>query len=145
MKPRKFLISACLVGIKCRFDGKDREDKKMKKLMEKGEGLAVCPETLGGLILPRPEAEITWGRGENVLSGKSNVIDRNKKNVTPQMVRGAIRTFKIARRLKIRTAFMKEKSPSCGSEKIYRKGKIVQGEGVTAALLQKKGIKVIPR
>jgi uncharacterized protein YbbK (DUF523 family) len=145
MKPRKFLISACLVGIKCRFDGKDREDKEMRKLMEKGKGLAVCPETLGGLALPRPEIEITWGGGENVLLGKSKVLNSSKKNVTPQMVRGAMRTLKIARRFKIGTAFMKEKSPSCGYEKIYRKGKIVQGEGVTVALLQKRGIQVIPR
>lgn len=145
MKSIEFLISACLVGIKCRFDGKDRKDKKMKKLMEKGVGIVVCPETLGGLTLPRPEAEITCGGGEDVLLGKSRVINKKENDVTPQMVKGAIRTVKIAQRFNIKTAFMKEKSPSCGSEKIHRNGKIVWGEGVTAALLRKKGIQVIPK
>lgn len=145
MKPFKFLISACLVGIKCRFDGKDRKDEKMKRLMEKGVGVAVCPETLGGLNLPRPKAEITWGGGEDVLLGKSKVTNQKGKDISSQMAKGAIRTLKVAQRLKIKIAFMKDKSPSCGLEKIYRKGKMVQGEGVTAALLRREGIKVIPR
>ncbi len=113
--------------------------------MEKGVGVAACPETLGGLTLPRPKAEISRGQGEDVLLGKSSVIDKAKKEVTPQMVNGAKRALRIAQRLRIKTAFLKEKSPSCGSEKIYRKGKIVSGEGVTAALLRKKGIQIIPK
>jgi len=139
------LISACLVGIKCRFDGKDRKDVKMEKLMEKGKGVAVCPETLGGLVLPRPKAEISRGKGEDVLLGKSRVINQKGNDISLRMVNGAIRTLKIAQRLKIKKAFMKEKSPSCGVEKIYRKGKVTQGDGVTTALLKKQGIKVIPR
>jgi len=144
MMPPKFLISACLAGVKCRFDGKDKKDEKMKKLIETGAGVAVCPETLGGLAIPRPEAEITRGQGKDVLLGRSKVMNQAKKELTPQMVKGAIRALKIAQRLNLKTAFLKEKSPSCGSEKIHRNQKTVPGEGVTAALLRKNGIKVIP-
>ena len=113
--------------------------------MEKGSGVAVCPETLGGLAIPRPKAEINRGDGEEVLLGKSRVIDAAKKDVTSQMVSGAARTLKIVQRLKIRKAFLKEKSPSCGSARICRNDKAIPGQGVTAALLRRKGIKVIPR
>jgi len=117
----------------------------MKELLEKGSGVAVCPETLGGLSIPRPKAEINRGGGEDVLLGKSRVIDAAKRDVTPQMVNGAKRTLKILQRLKISKAFLKEKSPSCGSGKICRNEKAIPGQGVTSALLRRKGIKVIPR
>jgi len=145
MMSLKFFISACLVGIKCRFDGKDRKDEKMKRLAEEGVAVAVCPETLGGLTHPRPKAEITQGSGESVLLGESKVMSQAGKDVSSQMVGGAVRALKIAQRLKIKIAFMREKSPSCGVGKICRRGKMVRGEGVTTALLRKKGIRVIPK
>lgn len=145
MAPSRFMISACLVGIKCRFDGKDKTDKKIKKLMQRGVGIAVCPETLGGLIIPRSAGEITRGEGEDVLLGTSKVVSRSRKDVTRQMVSGAIRTLRIAQKFNIKSALLKEKSPSCGSEKICRNKKIIPGQGVTAALLKKRGVRVIPR
>jgi uncharacterized protein YbbK (DUF523 family) len=134
-----------LVGIKCRYNGEDRKDKKMKTLMEKGKGVAVCPETLGGLTLPHPEIEIIRGKGEDVLLGKSKAQNLRGENVSFEMIKGAQRTLQIARKLKINTAILKEKSPSCGFRKIYREGKLVKGEGVTTALLRKNGIKVVPK
>jgi uncharacterized protein YbbK (DUF523 family) len=145
MRSHRFLISACLVGIKCRYDGDDREDSKMKILMEKDKGVAVCPETLGGLTIPRLKAEIRSGGGEDVLLGKSEVKNQRGDDISLEMIKGAQRTLQIARNLRIKTAFLKEKSPSCGFGKIYRKGKLIKGEGVTTALLRKNGIEVVPK
>ncbi|MGB2698701.1 MAG: DUF523 domain-containing protein [Candidatus Zixiibacteriota bacterium] len=145
MSSHRYLISACLIGIKCRYDGKARKDEKMMTLMDKGKGVAVCPETLGGLTVPRPKVEIINGEGEDVLLGKCNVKNAKGKDVSLEMIKGALRTLQIARKLKIRTAFFKDKSPSCGFGKIYREGKLVKGEGVAAAILRKKGIKVVPK
>jgi uncharacterized protein YbbK (DUF523 family) len=145
MSSHRFLISACLIGIKCRYDGEDRKDKKMMFFMNKGNGVAVCPETLGGLTVPRPKVEIINGQGEDVYQGKSKVKNEKGKDVSPEMIKGALRTLQISRKLKIRTAFFKDKSPSCGFGKIYREGKLVKGEGVAAAFLRKKGIKVVPK
>jgi uncharacterized protein YbbK (DUF523 family) len=145
MRSHRFLISACLVGIKCRYDGKDRKDKKMKTLMEKGKGVAVCPEILGGLTIPRLKVEIKSGGGQDVLLGKSEVKNQRGEDVSSEMIKGALRTLQIARKLRIKIAFLKEKSPSCGFGKIYRKGKLIRGEGVTTALLRKNGIRVIPK
>ena len=113
--------------------------------MEKGKGIAVCPEALGGLALPHPEIEIISGKGKDVLLGKSQAQNLRGENVSLEMIKGAQRTLQIARKLKINTALLKEKSPSCGFAKIYREGRLVKGEGVTTALLKKKGIKVVPK
>ena len=113
--------------------------------MNKGKGVAVCPETLGGLTAPRPKVEIIDGQGEDVYLGKSKVKNEEGKDVSPEMIKGALRTLHIARKLKIRSAFFKDKSPSCGVGKIYREGKLVKGEGVATAFLRKKGIKVVPK
>ena len=145
MRSHRFLISACLTGIKCRYDGRDRKDEKVITLMKKGKGVAICPETLGGLILPRPKADIIRGGGKDVLLGKSKVKNRRGEDVSWEMIKGAQRTLQIARKLKIKTAYLKDKSPSCGSERIHREGKLISGEGVTTALLRKNGIRVVPK
>jgi uncharacterized protein YbbK (DUF523 family) len=145
MRSQRFLISACLVGIKCRYNGEDRKNEKMKKLMEKGKGVAVCPEALGGLTLPHPEIEIIRGKGEDVLLGKTLAKNLRGENVSFEMIKGAQRTLQTARKLRINAAILKDKSPSCGFRKIYSEGKLVKGEGVTTALLRKNGIKVVPK
>jgi uncharacterized protein YbbK (DUF523 family) len=122
-------------------------------LVTKGEAIPLCPEELGGLPVPRPPGEIEKGDGEDVLSElpplagspKSKVISREGEDLTLFFLRGAFASLKIAKRFKIKKAFLKENSPSCGCGWIKRKGKLVKGNGVTAALLRKEGIQVIPR
>jgi len=144
VKP-KYLVSACLAGEKCRYDGKSSEDKKIVQLVKKGLAIPVCPEKLGGLPVPRPKAEIDKGDGKDVVSKKSKVITEEGTDITSQMIKGAKKTLRIAQRYKIKKIFMKDKSPSCGCGKIYRKGRLIKGDGVTVALLKEKNIKIIPK
>lgn len=130
------LCSACLLGIRCRYDGKSKPDKRIIGLSRKEALIPVCPEQLGGLSTPRENSEIKGKR----------VITASGKDKTENMKKGAEETLKIAKLFNIKQAILKQKSPSCGCGKIYDgtfSGKIIKGDGVTAALLKKNKIKVI--
>ena len=120
------LVSACLIGINSRYDGKNSLNERCLKLFKKGELIPVCPEQLGGLPTPREPAEIQ-------KNGK--VKTKSGKDVTKNFVKGAKETLKIAKTLGIKEAILKSKSSSCGYGQIYN--------GVTATLLKKNGIKII--
>lgn len=141
----KYLVSACLCGICSRFDGKDARDDQIAELVKKGKAIPVCPEELGGLPVPRPSGEIEKGDGKDVLRQESKVISLNGEDLTPFFLRGAFASLTIAKRFKIKKAFMKQKSPSCGCGWITRKGKLVKGDGVTTALFKNEEIQVTPR
>lgn len=130
------LCSACLLGIRCRYDGKSKPNKRIIGLSRKEALIPVCPEQLGGLSTPRENSEIKGKR----------VITASGKDKTENMKKGAEETLKIAKLFNIKQAILKQKSPSCGCGKIYDgtfSGKIIKGDGVTAALLKKNKIKVI--
>lgn len=140
------IISACLLGIPCRYDGKAKLNKKALKVFLKGDCLAVCPEIMGGLKTPRPACEIYNGDGQKVLIGAAKVIDKKGKDYTKQFVSGAKKVTNLATKWGATKALLKSKSPSCGTNVIYsgkfnRKKKT--GDGVLSALLKKNGIKVI--
>jgi len=129
------LISACLVGVKCRYDGGAGKIAELSELMEKHTLIPVCPEQLGGLKTPREPAEI---KGERVVT-------RDGRDVTHEYRRGAEETLRLARLYGCSCAIMKERSPSCGSGHIYDgtfSRTLTVGSGVTAALLEETGIKV---
>ena len=126
------LISACLIGINCRYDGTNALNKKLIKNYTKECLITICPEQLGGLPTPRPEAEI---RGKDV-------IDKNGRIVTKEFRKGAKEVLKIAKLLGAKKAVLKEKSPSCGTKIVYEKEKLVKGQGITAMLLRDNGIEV---
>lgn len=137
------LVSACLAGVNCGWDGKNRLDAKIKELVDKKLAIAVCPEVLGGRGIPRTKTEIRSGSGEDVLDGRAKVFDENGKDVTDEFIRGAYVTLEIVKKHNIKEAVLKSKSPSCGVGKIYDgnfKANLVNGEGVTAALLKREGI-----
>ena len=130
------LCSACLLGIKCRYDGKSARNRKVIMLLKTETLIPVCPEQLGGLPTPREPAEI---RGERVFT-------RSGKDVTENFKRGAKEVLKIAKLYGIKEVIMKQGSPSCGSGRIYDgtfSGKTIKGDGITAAMLKENGIKVI--
>ncbi len=140
------IVSACLLGINCVYDGTSNKNKKILELMEKRILIPVCPEQLGGLPTPRDSQDIITGSGEDVLNGNTQVITINNSDVTENFKRGAQEVLEIAIINNVKIAILKENSPSCGVHHVYnlkhgKKSKIT-GNGVTTALLIKKGIQV---
>jgi uncharacterized protein YbbK (DUF523 family) len=139
------LVSACLAGVHCRYDGGCRRDDALIQQLQ-SEGcviVPVCPEQLGGLPTPRPPAEIVSGDGSAVLAGESKVINKNGADVTQPYVSGAEETLRIAELLGCGRAYLKEKSPACGVRAIQRGGRTCEGRGVAAALLASAGVEII--
>ncbi|KYH30816.1 DUF523 domain-containing protein [Neomoorella mulderi] len=142
----KMLVSACLAGEKCKYSGGHNLVPAIAELVRRGKAVPVCPEALGGLTIPRPPAEIRGGDGYDVLAGRARVVDKEGRDVTAAFLRGATATLAKAREFAAELVVLKEKSPSCGSKLIYDgtfTGTARPGPGVTAALLQQHGFKVI--
>lgn len=140
-----YLISACLCGENCKYSGGNNFDERAYKIFKEGKGVLVCPEQLGGLPTPRVPSEISGGTGLDVLEGKARVITKDGRDVTEEFIRGAEETLAIAKKYKCHTAIFKAKSPSCGINNIYDGSfskKLIAGNGVTAEVLVKNGIKV---
>ncbi|MCX6789777.1 MAG: DUF523 domain-containing protein [Candidatus Gribaldobacteria bacterium] len=142
---KKILCSACLLGVKCRYDGQSKPNEKVLALSKKEILIPVCPEQLGGLPIPRVASETT-ASGEVVLAGQGKVVTKQGDDVTENFIKGAQEVLKLAKTLDIEEAILKQRSPSCGSCQIYDGSfskTVVKGDGVTAALLKQNGIKVI--
>ena len=132
---QRILVSACLLGVNCKYSGGNNENETVKKLAERYELVPVCPEELGGLPTPRPPAEII---GERVLTAHG-------EDVTEGFVLGAKKTLAIAKQNLCTIAILKENSPSCASNTIYDgsfSGTKKQGSGITTRLLRQHGIRV---
>ncbi len=139
------LVSACLLGVNCNFEGKNWQNPQLLEEFAKGGLFPVCPEILGGLSIPRMPAEIRNGDGLDVIEGKAFVINMQGIDVTDEFMIGAYEALKIAEAVGAKEALLTEKSPSCGCGIIFDgtfSDRFVQGDGVTAALLKKNGIKV---
>jgi len=140
------MCSACLLGVRCRYDGKIKPDERIINLSKKEILIPVCPEQLGGLSTPRPGSEIIGGDGSCVLDGRAKVIKSDGNEVTKYFVKGAEEVLKLAKLFKINEAILKQRSPSCGSGQIYDgtfSKTLIKGDGVTTALLKRNGIKVV--
>jgi uncharacterized protein YbbK (DUF523 family) len=142
MSKPEYIVSACLAGEFCRWDGKTRLNPEMVQLLRQGKAIALCPEVLGGLGVPRPGAEIRGGDGKDVLSRRAKVMNDENEEVTEAFLLGARRFLEQAKKLGIGKALMKENSPSCGVKRIYQNEKLVSGCGITTALLLKNGFQV---
>lgn len=140
------LISACLCGYNCKYNGENNFYPVFKELLEKGYFFPVCPEEFGGLPTPRPQAEIKGGTGTDVLKGQAKVVNKRGEDVSDFFIKGAYLTLEKALEKGAVYAILKSRSPSCGSGKIYDgsfNSVLRDGDGVTAALLKQHGIKVI--
>jgi len=127
------IVSACLAGINCRYDGKNNFNEKIVRLVQNGDAIPICPEQLGGLTTPRIPAEILGNK----------IITKRGKDVTIQFQKCAIETLRIAKLLNCKTAILKENSPSCGSQNIYDgtfSSNLKKGDGITTKLLRQSGI-----
>ncbi|MEA1933492.1 MAG: DUF523 domain-containing protein [Thermodesulfobacteriota bacterium] len=131
--PRIYLVSACLVGLKTRYDGCIKPDSVCINELSGSIWVPVCPEQLGGLSTPRTAADIIGGDGNDVLEGNALVVTEKGEDVTEQFVLGAKQVLKIAESQKIAGIYLKARSPSCG---------ITSQPGVTAALLISRGYEV---
>lgn len=139
------LVSACLIGVNCNFEGKNYLNLQLNEEFALRDLFPVCPEVLGGLPVPRVPAEIQGGDGSDVLDGKAKVVNMDGVDVTCQFLKGAYEALRIAQTIGAKEAFLTEKSPSCGCGTIFDgsfKTRFVEGDGVTAALLKRNGIKV---
>lgn len=130
------LVSACLLGTRCRYDGGSNEKKWMRKVLKDHVVIPVCPEQLGGLSTPRPPVE--WKDGK--------AMNNKGEDCTRQFLRGAEEALKMAQMFDCHLAILKAKSPSCGNSQIYDgsfSGCLTDGMGATASLLRENGIAVI--
>ena len=134
------LVSACLAGFPCRYDGETKSNDEVCALVRQGLALPVCPEVLGGLPTPRLPAERT--------PDGACVLQSNGTDVTDAFLRGADETLSLCRKYGVTRALLKSRSPSCGLGSIYDgtfSGKLRPGNGLTAELLESNGIRVEAR
>ncbi len=136
------IVSACLAGVNCRYDGGNSALKRVREMVSSRSALPLCPEQLGGLPTPRPPAEIRGGDGADVLAGRAGVLNSAGHDVTAGYLDGSREALKIAGLVSAREAVLKERSPACGVRFICREGKPVKGAGVFAAMLAENGIRV---
>ena len=132
----KILVSACLLGNNCKYDGTNNKNDKVLEYIKDKEVIPICPEILGGLSTPRVPAE----RLEN------RVITKDNKDVTANFNKGAEETLYLVKLFNIKKALLKSKSPSCGNGIIYDgtfTHKKINGYGVTAELLKNNGVEII--
>ena len=132
----KILISKCLAGFNCRYDGGNNLVPEIKELADEGVAVTACPEQLGGLPTPRIPSERIGNR----------VVSREGKDVTAEFTAGAEAALQIALEQGCRIAVLKSRSPSCGKGCIYDghfTGELTAGNGVTTDLLLQHGIEVL--
>ncbi len=141
-----YLISACLLGMRTTYDDSSRPQPHLIELAARGRIVPLCPEVAGGLPTPRPPAEIVGGDGHAVLDGQARVLTRDGDDVSAAFIAGAQVALETARRFGIKTAIMQARSPSCGHCQIHDGnfgGRLVDGQGVAAALLTRHGVRVL--
>ena len=134
----KVLVSACLLGKNCKYNGGNNLCKELTEFLEqnKCEVVAVCPEVAGGLPVPRVPAEIVNGI----------VTNREGKIVDAEFRKGADQSLEFALREKVDVAVLQSRSPSCGVKEVYDgsfSGKLIEGQGIFACMLIDAGVKVI--
>lgn len=133
---KKILVSACLLGVACRYDQGEKTDSRLLGLMDENILIPVCPEVLGGMPTPRLPCEIKDGRVVNELG----------QDFTREFQKGAEETLKLARLYQVDLAILKAKSPSCGCGKIYDGSfskRLIKGNGITSQILLRENFKVI--
>lgn len=133
---KNIIVSACLLGIACRYDAKEKKVSKVIELSKKFNLIPICPEQLGGLPTPRTPCELVENKAINI-----NGID-----CTKEYKKGAYESLKIAKLFNSNLAILKEKSPSCGCKQVYDgtfSKRLINKKGITAQLFENNGITVI--
>lgn len=144
----KILVSRCLLGESCRYDGRACTSLRQKLLdagFAESDIVPVCPETDAGLGTPRLPCEIVGGSAADVLAGRARVLDLEGNDRSAAYTAGAALALSAARRAGASCALLKARSPSCGSGAVYDgsfSGRLIPGRGVAAEALRSEGIAV---
>lgn len=139
------LVSACLCGDSCKYNGGHNYNEKVINYCKDKTILKICPESLGGLPIPRVPSEIVGGTAKDIFNGKAKVMSKNGDDVTEQFILGAKKVLQLIENQEIEEALLKANSPSCGKGHIYDgtfSGTLIKGNGVTAELLLNLGISI---
>ena len=139
------LVSACLLGLPTRYDGKAKRSQAVIDYLQREKliPIPVCPEQLAGMTTPRAKTSFYSGDGHDVVHGVGSVVSEIGQPMNDVFLRGAQLALQVARLCDCQRALLKERSPSCGVHRIYRGNEQVPGTGVTAALLIEAGIELI--
>ena len=140
-----YLISACLCGVNCKYNGGNNYSKYCDDLFKSGKAILICPEQLGGLPTPRIPSEMIQ-KAEVILKREGKIFTKDGRDVTEEFVKGANEVEEIAKKLNIEGAILKDGSPSCGVNYVYDgtfTGKKIKGRGITAEILVKNGVFVM--
>ena len=141
------LVSACLLGERCTYDGRDNADDTLVRALDGRAVVAVCPERDGGLPTPRPRCEVEGGDGAAVLAGDARVVDDAGVDRSDAYVRGAHAAVTAARAAGATVAVLAPRSPSCGCAGVYdgthTKTLRPDGRGVAAAALEAAGVRCV--
>ena len=132
----KILVSACLLGLNCKYDGTNNYSEEIDEFLKDYEVIPICPEIMGGLPTPRCPAEIIGDK----------VITKEGADVTEQYEKGAKECLFLAKKYNVKKALLKLRSPSCGHLQIYDgtfSHTLIDGNGVTTELLECNGIEII--
>lgn len=141
MKQAPIIVSACLVGKRCRYNGEDRAHPGVLRFLRGKNYLAVCPEKLAGWGVPRPPVEFRGGGAAKVAEGGAKIVDNEGVDRTASLVKAVGQAVGRAVSLGAEAAILKEKSPSCGVARVYRDGRLVRGAGIFTHELKKRGIR----
>lgn len=136
------MLSACLCGVNCKYNGGNNYEPRLDELLNQAPFILVCPETSGGLPVPRYPCEIIGGTGKDVIAGYAKVVDIKGSDVTDYFIIGAYKTLLSAKNNKVDHVILKSRSPSCGSGHVYDgtfTSRKIAGDGVTSALLKMHG------
>ncbi len=132
----KILVSACLLGVNCKYDGGNNSSKEIDEFLKDYEIIPICPEIMGGLPTPRLAAEAKGNR----------VINTEGQDVTRNFQKGAEETLFLAKKYDVKKALLKARSPSCGNGKVYDgtfTKTLIDGDGITTKILKENGIEII--
>ena len=132
----KILVSACLLGVNCKYDGGNNSSKEIDEFLKDYEIIPICPEIMGGLPTPRLAAEAKGNR----------VINLEGQDVTRNFQKGAEETLFLAKKYDVKKVLLKARSPSCGNGKVYDgtfTKTLIDGDGITTKILKENGIEII--
>ncbi|MCY6355386.1 DUF523 domain-containing protein [Clostridium sp. ZS2-4] len=135
-----YLVSACLAGVNCRYNGENSAHETICELVKQGKAIPICPEQLAGLPTPRACCEIIIDK-----SGNKKIVSKDGQDFTKKFIEGSEKTLEIAKIIGVEKAILQSRSPSCGYGSIYDgtfSGELKEGTGFTAELLTKNGIEV---